>query len=112
MSRNFVATQVASEITSCNMPRNHKVTQHFCCKEYYKKYNPVLLFATIAATLRRMVQCNIPRNISVKQPIKSRYLKIVPSPYSTSKQCRNKLQETLHSVAQCNILNMQLQFIR
>ena len=30
----FVATQVASEIARCNMPRNHKVRQHFRCKKH------------------------------------------------------------------------------
>ena len=37
LSRNFVATQVESEIARCNIPRNHKVTQHFCCKKHCTK---------------------------------------------------------------------------
>ena len=38
LSRNFVATQVASEISRRNTPRYHKVTQHFCCKKHCTKH--------------------------------------------------------------------------
>ena len=37
LSRNFAATQVASEVARCNMPRNLKVVQHFCCKKHCRK---------------------------------------------------------------------------
>ena len=42
LSRNFVATQVVSEIARCNMPRNHKVMH---------KVESSFFFATIVATL-------------------------------------------------------------
>ena len=37
LSHNFVAAQVANETARCNMPHNHKVAQHFCCKKHCTK---------------------------------------------------------------------------
>ena len=36
-SHNFVAAQVANKTARCNMPHNHKVAQHFCCKKHRTK---------------------------------------------------------------------------
>ena len=37
LSHNFVAAQIANETARCNIRRNHKVAQHFCCKKHCMK---------------------------------------------------------------------------
>ena len=43
-SRNFVATQVASEIKRWNMPRNHEVRQRFLLQEALHEVESVFTF--------------------------------------------------------------------
>ena len=66
LSRNFVATQAASEAARCNMPRNHKIRRHFLLQEALHEveygstfrndgHNAAVYFLVIA-------QCNTPLN--------------------------------------------------